>query len=119
MDENTQSSNNQTDKQNFTNLKENKKETVKNNKALAALSYIWLVSVFVLLFKRDSAFVKFHAKQGLVLALASIILGWIPVLGWFLCLSVFVFAVIGFIKAWQGKYYKLPLVEKITEKMRF
>jgi len=40
---------------------------VQDNKIMAALSYIWIVSVLMLLMKKDSPFVQQHARQGFVL----------------------------------------------------
>ncbi len=84
---------------------------------MAALSYVWILSIVMLFVKKDDAYVKFHAKQGLVLFLISIVssmlyvfpfIGWF--LGWILWLAVVILMLVGFIQAIQGKEYKLPLV---------
>jgi uncharacterized membrane protein len=92
---------------------------VEKNKALAAVSYLWIVSLVLLLVKKDSPFVQFHAKQGFVLFIASIILGFIPFLGWILNLVVIVLVLIGLISALQGKWRKLPGVSVLAEKIHF
>lgn len=84
---------------------------------MAALSYLWLLSVVMLVIKKDDPFVLFHAKQGLVLFLGSIALWFIPILGWLLQLAIFVMVVIGFIKALSGEKYQLPVVGAIAEKI--
>ena len=89
------------------------------NKLLAAISYLWIVSIIMLLVKKDSKLVQFHAKQGLVLFIVSIILWFIPVIGWILNLLVVVAVVVGFIKALSGEYYKLPGVSILAEKINF
>lgn len=89
------------------------------NKLLAAISYLWIVSIIMLLIKKDSKLVQFHAKQGLVLFIVSIVLWFIPVIGWILNLVVVVAIVIGFIKALSGEYYKIPAVSIIAEKINF
>lgn len=89
------------------------------NKLLAAISYLWIVSIIMLLIKKDSKFVQFHAKQGLVLFIASIILWFIPIIGWILNLLVVVAVVVGFIKALSGEYYKMPAVSILAEKINF
>jgi len=91
---------------------------VEKNKALAAVSYLWIVSLVLLLVKKDSPFVQFHAKQGFVLFIISIILGFIPFLG-ILNLVVIVLELIGLISALQGKWRKLPGVSVLAEKIHF
>lgn len=90
---------------------------IQDNKVLAAISYLWVLSLIVLLVKKDSKFAKFHAKQGLVLFIASIILGFVPVLGWLLELVVVIFVIVGLLKALSGEYWKMPLVSLLAEKI--
>lgn len=92
---------------------------MEKNKALAAISYIWIVSLIMLLVKKDSPFVQFHAKQGFVLFIASIILGFIPIIGWILSLVVFVLAIVGLVSALQGKWTKLPGISAVAAKINF
>lgn len=99
--------------------KGDKDKDIQDNKTLAALSYIWIVSLIMLLVKKDSPYVQFHAKQGLVLWVISIILGIIPVVGWALEVVVIVFMVMGIVKSLQGEYYKLPLVGNLAQKINF
>jgi uncharacterized membrane protein len=97
----------------------NPADDVQKNKVLAAISYIFIVSLIVLLVKKDSPFAQFHAKQGFVLFIASLVCGFIPVLGWLLNIVVLVMAIIGIISAAQGKWYKMPLVSQLAEKINF
>ena len=39
-------------------------------------------------FEKDDEFVKFHAKQGTVIFIASIILWFIPIIGWLMQIAV-------------------------------
>ncbi len=89
------------------------------NKLLAAISYLWLLSIIILLVKKDSKFVQFHAKQGFIIFIASIIFWFIPVLGWFLNLVIIVAVVVGFIKALSGDYWRIPVVHGISQKINF
>jgi len=84
---------------------------------MAALSYLWLLSVVMLLVKKDDPFVQFHAKQGVVLFLCSIVLWVIPVVGWLLNMLVTIAVIVGFIMAIQGKEYKLPVVSDLAAKI--
>lgn len=86
----------------------------------AALSYLWVISIIMLLTKKEDPFIQFHAKQGTVLFVATFI--WIILLiGWILqpivVFLVFIASVVGFIKAYQGEKYKLPLVGDLAEKI--
>lgn len=80
---------------------------------MAALSYVWIICLIMLAIRRDEPFIKFHAKQALVLFIVSVIasiLLWVPVLGIVVWVLSIVGMVLGFINAWQGKEYKLPFI---------
>lgn len=95
------------------------KKDINTNRVLAALSYVWIVSLLMLLLKKDSAFVQFHAKQGFVLWVASLIFWFIPFVGWLLNVIVLVFVVVGFIQALSGVWWKAPYISRWAEKIRF
>lgn len=83
---------------------------------MAALSYCWVVSIVMMIIKKEDKFVMFHAKQGLVLFIASFI-GVIPFLGWVIWIVVVVLMIIGFIKALSGERYKIPVIGDLAEKI--
>lgn len=83
---------------------------------MGALSYLWLISLVMLLVKKNDEFVQFHAKQGLVLFIGSL-LGFIPIIGWLAWFGSVVGMVVGFIHAWQGKKYEIPFVYKLSQKI--
>jgi uncharacterized membrane protein len=87
---------------------------VGDNKDLAALSYAWVLSVFLYFWKKDSPFVHFHAKQGMVLFGASVIFWVIPFVNRVLELLVLAFCVFGFLAAAQGQWKDLPIVGDIA-----
>lgn len=91
---------------------------VQDNKLVAALAYLWILSIVILLVKKDSKFAQFHAKQGLILFLASIVAGFIPLFGWFILNPIIgIVALIGLIQALMGKYWKIPLVADLAAKI--
>ena len=91
---------------------------VEENKLWGALSYISIISIIVLLTKKDSEFAKFHAKQGVVLFIASILVGWLPFIGWFIISPiVLLLSLAGIIMAAQGKMWKMPLIGDIAAKL--
>lgn len=84
---------------------------VASNKDIAALGYVWILSIFVLIYRHSSPFTRFHAKQGVVLFVLSIIAGMLPgFIGRLVALFVLAFCVWGFVSAAQGKWKQLPLI---------
>ena len=83
-------------------------------KEFAALSYVWIFSLFILLAKRDDSFIQHHARRGFVLFILSIIFWFVPVLryGEFLVLALVIF---GFIKAAMGEENTLPVLSEIAD----
>ena len=122
-----------------------KSSTGLDENVAALLSYVltWLSGLVFFLIEKDSRLVRFHAMQSLLLAvtffavelvlwIASFIIGLIlgqisGVLGTLvafliglLAFVVFIGAAIGWImgmiKAYQGQYFKLPLIGNFAEK---
>lgn len=91
------------------------------NKVMAILAYI--IFFIPLLAARDSKFATYHANQGLILFLATVILNIvgtiIPLIGWLIIipignLGVLVLAIMGIIKAAGGQMVPLPLIGKFN-----
>jgi len=85
----------------------------------------WFVSGIVfLLVEKDNKFIRFHAMQSIALSVVffvlSIVLTVIPIIGWILNLILTPVMLILWIflmyKAYQGKYYKLPIIGELSEK---
>jgi len=93
---------------------------VEANKMLAAMSYLWILFLVPLLGKKDSKFVQFHAKQGLIMfaiELAASLFMWFPVFGQLLMLALLVVAVMGVIKAMNGEWWEIPFVYEWSKKI--
>ncbi len=94
-------------------------QQILEGKVLALLSYLSILCIIPLVFKKENPFVLQHGKQGLVLFLGEvavfilqIILGeWIFRLGAFI-LGVLSF--IGIIAVLKGRYIKIPVVSEIA-----
>jgi len=86
-----------------------------DQKFMAAIGYLWILSVIVLAVKKNDRYVRFHASQGALLFVVSF-LWWIPVLGWLLGLAVLIASVVGIIKALQGEEWALPVGAEIAAK---
>lgn len=86
----------------------------RRDKEFAALSYLWIFSLVILLAKRDNPFIQHHARRGFVLFLLSILLWPFPILhyGEFLILALCLF---GFITASMGNENTIPVISEIAD----
>jgi uncharacterized membrane protein len=108
----------------FTEKTQQVKETIKrevdkippttDHNLMAALSYIWVLSLLMLLFKRNDPYISFHARQGLVLN-AMCLVWWIPLFGWIIFALSVTGMVLGFMNAWQGKEWKIPYIYQLSQ----
>ena len=99
---------------------------IESNKVMGILAYLsWLVLIPIFAAK-DSKFARFHANQGIVLAIAEIIV-WvvlgiltkIPLIGWLfglvegiVSLVCLIFALLGIVNAAKGRAKELPFIGK-------
>jgi len=93
---------------------------------VAILSYFGILFLIPMLAVKDNSFVKFHAKQGLVLFIAEIattLITWVPIIGWIggpiLYIIWFVFSIIGIVNVLGGKQNLLPVIGKLASKFKF
>ncbi len=84
---------------------------IADNKVMAILAYLsWLVLIPLLVSPaKDSPFVRFHVNQGLILFIASFIIGLIPCIGQLVCV---ILAVLGIVNAANGEAKELPIIGK-------
>lgn len=90
---------------------------MKNNKLMAAISYIWILFLVPLFAAKDDAFARFHANQGLVLFIVNIalyIISIIPFVGPIISgiggIATLIFMILGIINALKGEMKPLPLI---------
>ncbi|OGO59918.1 MAG: hypothetical protein A2Z36_00495 [Chloroflexi bacterium RBG_19FT_COMBO_48_23] len=84
----------------------------------------WISGLVFFLIEKKNKFVRFHALQSIivfgVLSLASIVIGWIPVIGLVINSLIWVLAIVLWIllmiKAYQGEKFKLPWAGNLAEK---
>ena len=81
---------------------------------MAALSYIWVIGLVMLIMKHDDPFIAEHARQGVVLQILTLA-AVIPVLGWIVFALACAGMVLGFINAWMGRAYKIPYVYRWSQ----
>ncbi len=99
-------------------------EDAERNKVYGMIAYLPLLFVVGLLAAPQSRFARFHANQGMVLTIAIVgvelagrVLGWLPVVGWYLWratqvlgIGCVVLIVIGMINAARGENKRLPVI---------
>ena len=100
--------------------------TGEKNTGMSILSYLGILVIVPLLVAKDDPYVKFHAKQGLVLLILFIIcsiLGIIPMIGWILGALGWIFAIIlmiiGIMNAASGKEVELPVIGQFAKNFNF
>ena len=91
------------------------------DKIFAVMSYLWIICIIPLIFKKDNKFVLNHGKQGLVIFVcvvcvfvASILFDWILRPGLFL---FGVLSVWGIIESLRGNSLKIPVVSEVADKI--
>jgi uncharacterized membrane protein len=112
---------------------------IEEGKTYAAIGYISILFLVPLLAAKNNAFAQFHAKQSMVSTTGFVVafvilwimwfmLAFIPVVGWAMCLIIYfvvmalcivwlVFAIMGFVKALQGEYWRMPVVADLVERI--
>jgi uncharacterized membrane protein len=90
---------------------------IEDNKAMAALGYLWILCLVPLLAKPKSKFAQFHARQAVVLFLISFATI-VPIFGLFLFLVLVVVAVTALIKSYNGEWWKIPFVYDLSKKIK-
>lgn len=92
---------------------------IEENRAITYLSYLGLLFLVPMLVKKDSPFAQFHAKQGLVLAVAWFLGSFlVPVLGLGFLVFVFVLvlSIMGLVNVSKGEMKELPIVGDLAKK---
>ncbi|HEY41277.1 MAG TPA: DUF4870 domain-containing protein [Dehalococcoidia bacterium] len=84
----------------------------------------WVTGIIFFIMEKENQFVRFHAMQSIVtfgaFTIVSIVLSFIPVVGWVLGMLLgilaFILWIILMMKAYQGEKYKLPIAGDFAEK---
>lgn len=93
---------------------------------MGILAYLGILVIVPYLIAKDSPFVKFHIKQGLVLLSIEVIV-WLAtmffwplvLITWIVKLAVLVLIIIGIINVVGGQEKKLPLVGNFARYFKF
>jgi len=107
---------------------ENKNKTAlgidENIEGLLCYVLGFITGIIFLVLEKDNKFIRFHAMQSIVTFLAlfvvSMVVGFIPFLGWILSTLIGLVGLILWLllmfKAYQGEMYKLPIAGDFAEK---
>lgn len=94
-------------------------------------SFLTIVGfIITLIANKKSEYVKFYAKQGLVVFIASVIVGiigaivgWIPVLGWIIKAGLSIILLIVWIISWahalSGEMKDTPLISQYSNRINY
>jgi uncharacterized membrane protein len=85
----------------------------------------FITGIVLLVVEKENKFVRFHAAQSTVvfggIFIISIILGFIPVIGWLIALLLpfvgFVLWLYLMFMAYKGNLYRLPIVAEFADKL--
>ncbi len=100
------------------------------NVVMALLCYLGLLIIIPLVTDaKKEPYVKFHIKQGIILLItsvaiwiASIILAFVPILGWIIVLlawiGMLILVIMGIVNSLTGKENKLPVVGQFADKIK-
>lgn len=96
-----------------------------NENLMGAAAYLlgFITGIIFLLIEKESKFVRFHAMQSTILFggifVINIVLGFIPVLGWFvgliLSFAAFILWIVLMWKAFQGELYRVPKIGDLAD----
>jgi uncharacterized membrane protein len=93
---------------------------------MGALAYLGILVIIPYVSAKEDPFVKFHVKQGLVLAVIEVVIWFIGMSMWQLWsilslvnLGTIILSVIGIVNVVHGKTEKLPLVGDFAKHFTF
>ena len=92
----------------------------KDYRTTAALAYVFLL-FFIPMARKDSEFCQFHAKQGIAVFVAWIVvsfLAWIPFFGWAAWISMLVLNVMAIAKTLNGEKWEIPFLGKYAKQIK-
>jgi uncharacterized membrane protein len=102
-----------------------KSSTGMDENVAALLTYVLglVTGIIFLVIEKESKFVRYHAFQSILVSavyiILGMILGFIPIIGWIISFLIspifFILWLILMYQAYQGKWFKLPVVGDFAE----
>ena len=84
------------------------------NKVMAILACFPLIGLILLFVEKNDNFVRYMGAQFTIIGVIQLVLGIIPVVGWFLSvpfmLLVWVLIIVGMVKTSKGERFDIPVV---------
>jgi len=106
-------------------MEQEKKMPVSGDNVYAILSYLWILCLIPILMKKEEEFVRFHARQGLMLFIVEVaigVIGIIPFIGPFLStigiVACAILSIAGIVQVLMGNKWKMPLIGDWAEKIK-
>ncbi|MCT4592421.1 MAG: DUF4870 domain-containing protein [Candidatus Gracilibacteria bacterium] len=91
----------------------NKNSDIEKNRDVAAFAWTLIFAPVLIVMRKDSEFIQFHAKQALVFLILAVLIAVLPYNLPKLNILTVAIAVAGFINANQGRWWKVPFVSGI------
>ncbi|MBD3426265.1 MAG: hypothetical protein GF409_03420 [Candidatus Omnitrophica bacterium] len=102
-----------------------KGSSLSGDNVYAILSYLWILCLIPVLMKKEDRFVRFHARQGLMLFIVEVgigILSIIPYLGGVIyivgMLVCGLLSLAGIVNVLMGNEWKMPVISEWAEKIK-
>src|SRR5437899_1579737 len=102
-----------------------KSSTGMDENVAALLTYVlgFVTGILFLVIEKESKLVRFHAFQSILISavfiILNMVLGFIPIIGWLISLILspvaFILWLILLYQAFQGKWFKLPIIGDYAE----
>lgn len=102
-----------------------KSSTGMDENVASLLTYVLglVTGILFLVIEKDSKLVRFHAFQSILISavfiILNMILGFVPIIGWLISLLLspvaFILWLVLLYQAFQGKWFKLPLIGDYAE----
>ena len=106
-------------------MEQEKKMPVSGDNVYAILSYLWILCLIPILMKKEEDFVRFHARQGLMLFIVEVaigIIGIIPLLGPVVSkvgiVACGILSIVGIVQVLMGNKWKMPVIGDWAEKIK-
>lgn len=102
-----------------------KQKDAKDEKIFAMLGYLWILCFIPLIYRRNNKFAVFHARQGLIIFIISLIIFVLraipmigPLIGLLGFISIGLLVITGIIQALLGNYWRIPVIGDYAEKIK-
>jgi uncharacterized membrane protein len=102
-----------------------KSSTGMDENVAGLLTYVFglVTGILFLIIEKESKFVRFHAFQSILISavfiILNMVLGFIPIIGWLISLLLspvfFILWLVLLYQAYQGKWFKLPVIGDFAE----